>query len=58
MNKDLIKLVEKLNKQSGKEYHLELYFGGYGLSLNRVIVAETVKGIKDFCKAQLNKQAE
>ena len=53
MNKALVKLVEKLNAKSGKNYKLELYLDGYGLSLDKVIVAMTVKGITDYIKEQL-----
>ena len=53
MNKKLVRMVERLNEESGKDYKLDLYFGGYGLSLNKIIVAVTVKGITDYIKEQL-----
>ena len=53
MNKTLVRMVERLNEKSGKDYKLELYLDGYGLSLNNVIVAMTVKGIANYIKEQL-----
>ena len=53
MNKKLVRMVERLNEESGKDYKLDLYLDGYGLSLNKIIVASTVKGITDYIKEQL-----
>lgn len=53
MNKKLVRMVERLNEESGKDYKLDLYTDGYGLSINHIIVANTVKGITDFIKEQL-----
>ena len=46
MNKQLLKLVDKLNEKTAQNYKLVLYTDGYGLSQNNIIVASGIKNIK------------
>lgn len=55
MNKKLEKLVKELNEKSGKNYKLDLYLTGYGLSLDHVMLAETIKGITAYIKDAINR---